>query len=140
MLPYVLIQTLIFIVSLLLPSYLALHSITHGQIDSTRRWLFYLCCLVLISGVVLPILEPALIKIFSYFPLSFYYELKFTAFVILVMPRFGVLDRCMERSELHFESLQKLVVEKGNEVFAIARAQATRFREMVESGMKPKTN
>lgn len=133
MLPDILMQIIVFLVSFILPSYIGLHSSTHGYIEAQRRWLYYLCCLVILNYVVLPFLEPVLLTVFSYLPLAIYYELKLSAFVILVMPRFGLLEKLMEVSESNFENAQEFAIQKCHEAISLVMAKVHCLHETIQT-------
>lgn len=89
MLPDILMKCLIVICSFILPSYVSLHAASQGRVDAQRRSLFYFSCYIIGNQMVMPILEPLLLRVLS----PVYFELKFALFVILLLPRFRAIER-----------------------------------------------
>lgn len=136
MLPDILMQSLIFFVSFTLPAYISSHSTTHGYVEAQRQWLFYFCSLVLLDRIFFPIFEPVFLRIFSYLPFSIYYELKFAVFVSLVIPRFGLLERCMNGIHFHFDSVKQGSITKVDNAIALVKAKSYQLQDLLQQKMR----
>lgn len=93
MLPRLLTSLLTFVVSVCIPGYNGLRSISSGDLESERRWLFYFLCYVVFSEGLAPVVEPVLVSMFSYAPLDVYFDLKLISFLAIIMPRLQIIDK-----------------------------------------------
>lgn len=63
----------------------------------------------------LRVLEPVILFVLSFLPISFYLECKFFLFFVLVCPRFGVLEKVEEKSELIYDNYVRGGLQRLND-------------------------